>query len=193
MFRIRIHFIRIRIHCFVEQKWEKFTAEKKINNFFESITTIYLSLGLNKGRPRYRRSLQLSKRTSTLENKEFFNFFLLLWFICPPGSGSTDLIESGSNTDPDPKHWLQAITILVTKLQLCFIFVSSPNPHLPCTRAREVIPNTITRYGTTYSILYNYFLRPRCAFCFVTHFQMGGVPHSNSTAVPSVRHQTVFF
>jgi hypothetical protein len=24
--------------------------------------------------------------------------------FCPPGSGSIDLIESGSNSDPDPKH-----------------------------------------------------------------------------------------
>ncbi len=26
-------------------------------------------------------------------------------YFCPPGSGSTDLIESGSNPDLDPKHW----------------------------------------------------------------------------------------
>jgi hypothetical protein len=25
------------------------------------------------------------------------------------GSGSTDLIESGSSTDPDPKHWFKHI------------------------------------------------------------------------------------
>jgi hypothetical protein len=43
VFRIRIHLIRIRIQ------------------HFGSIATIYLSLGLYKGRPSYRRSLQLSK------------------------------------------------------------------------------------------------------------------------------------
>ncbi len=30
---------------------------------------------------------------------------------CPPGSGSTDLIKSGSN--PDPKHWKLEIKLLV--------------------------------------------------------------------------------
>jgi hypothetical protein len=40
---------------------------------------------------------------------KFLHFFLFLCVIfqfCPPGSGSTDLIESGSITDPnpDPKH-----------------------------------------------------------------------------------------
>ncbi len=80
---------------------KKFTAEKK-NIIFLSKTTIYLSLGLHKGRPSYRRSLQLSSIP---------NFFLLLWFIFAlldpnPDSEyeSTDLIESGYNTDPDPKH-----------------------------------------------------------------------------------------
>jgi hypothetical protein len=43
---------------------------------------------------------------------KFLNFFLLLWVIFAPldpdldseyGSGSIDLIESGSNPDPDPK------------------------------------------------------------------------------------------
>jgi hypothetical protein len=38
---------------------KKITAEKKLN-FFGSKTTIYLSLGLHKGRPGYRRSLQPS-------------------------------------------------------------------------------------------------------------------------------------
>jgi hypothetical protein len=45
---------------FYDQKLKKITAEKKIN-FFGLKTTIYLSLGLHKGRPSYRRSLQPSK------------------------------------------------------------------------------------------------------------------------------------
>jgi hypothetical protein len=40
------------------KKIKKFTAEKKI---LGSKTTIYLSIGLHKGRPSYRRSLQSSK------------------------------------------------------------------------------------------------------------------------------------
>jgi hypothetical protein len=39
---------------------KKFTAEKKLN-FFGSQTTIYQSLGLHKGGPSYKGSLQLSK------------------------------------------------------------------------------------------------------------------------------------
>jgi hypothetical protein len=44
---------------------------------------------------------------------KFLNFFLLLWVIfalldpdSEYGSGSTDLIESISNPDPDPKPWI---------------------------------------------------------------------------------------
>ncbi len=68
---------------------------------------IYLSLGLHKGRPSYKRSLRPSK-----ENTQHFKtwnliFSIFVGFFCPPrsesGCGSTDLIESGS--DPDAKHW----------------------------------------------------------------------------------------
>ncbi len=72
--RIRIHFIRIRIQHFrlnsnpgsgsralLTKNWKKITPEKKINFFFKSKTAIYLSLGLHKVHPSYRRSLQLSK------------------------------------------------------------------------------------------------------------------------------------
>jgi hypothetical protein len=57
--------LRIRIPDpdpgFYDRKLKKITAEKKIKFFFGSKTTIYLSLGLHKGRPSYRRSLQPSK------------------------------------------------------------------------------------------------------------------------------------
>jgi hypothetical protein len=80
--RIRIHFIRIRIRHFRlnryrsrsntdpnpiriqgfnDQKLKRITAEKKNLILFGSKTTIYLSLGLHKEHPSYRRSLQLSK------------------------------------------------------------------------------------------------------------------------------------
>jgi hypothetical protein len=50
--------------------------EKK---FIESKTTIYLSLGLRRGRPSYRRVLQLSKREcSALQNMKFLNFFYFI-------------------------------------------------------------------------------------------------------------------
>ncbi len=66
-------------------------------------TTIYLSLGLQKGR-------QLQKKP--LQPRQFLNFILLLWVIFAlldpdSGYGSTDLTltESGSNLDPDPKQY----------------------------------------------------------------------------------------
>jgi hypothetical protein len=42
------------------KNWTKFTGEKKFDIFLSKIT-IYLSLGLHKGRPSYSRSLQPSK------------------------------------------------------------------------------------------------------------------------------------
>ncbi len=67
------------------KNWRKITAEKKIKLFFGSKTTIYLSIGLHKERPSYRRSLQLSKKTWTF--KKFF-FFSFAGHFCPPGTGS---------------------------------------------------------------------------------------------------------
>jgi hypothetical protein len=49
---------------------------------------------------------------------KFLNFFLLFWVVfdlldpySDPDSENTDLIESGFNPDPDPKHWLWIIWI----------------------------------------------------------------------------------
>jgi hypothetical protein len=47
----------------------------------------------------------IKRELSALKNMNFLNLFSSLWVIlCPPGSGSTDLIESGSS--PDSKHCL---------------------------------------------------------------------------------------
>ncbi len=108
--RIRIQHlgcIPIRIQGFFDQKFKKFYNSHKKN--FKSKTTIYLSLVLHKGRPSYKRSLQLSKEN--IQHFKTWNFliFLLLWVIFPPGSGSgfriqiririhCDLIESWSET-----------------------------------------------------------------------------------------------
>ncbi len=72
------------------KKIKKFTAEKKI---LGSKTTIYLSIGLHKGRPSYRRSLQSSKEN--IQHFKTWNFVFFSIFVghfCPPGprSGSTD-------------------------------------------------------------------------------------------------------
>ncbi len=86
-----IHLIRIRIQNFRlntdpdpgfwwPKNCTKFTAEIFFY-FFGSKTTIYLSLGLHKGRPSYRRSLQLSKENIHHCKHEIFKFFLLLRVI----------------------------------------------------------------------------------------------------------------
>ncbi len=99
---IRI-WIQSGFRVLMTKNWKKFTAEKKI--IFGSKTTIYLFLDPNKGFPSYGRSLRPSKE-NIHGNYWFFSTFV--GHFCPPGSwyGSTgtDLIESGSNTDP--KHWL---------------------------------------------------------------------------------------
>ncbi len=69
---------------------KKFKAEKKI--FFWSKIASYLSLGLYKGRPSYRRSLQPSKENiQQFKTWHFFTFFLFLWVIFVP-----------LDPDPDP-------------------------------------------------------------------------------------------
>ncbi len=76
--------------------------------FFFYQTTIYLSIGLHKGRPSYKRSLQLSKENiQHVKKLNFLIFSTSVGYFCPPGtgSGSADLIKSGSNTNPDPQRW----------------------------------------------------------------------------------------
>jgi hypothetical protein len=105
--------LRIRIPDpdpgFDDLKWKKITAEKNIYFFFGSKTTIYLSQGLHKGRPSYRRSLLTLKREyPALQNMKILSFFLFLWVIFalldpdpatqinadPSGSGSETLQET---------------------------------------------------------------------------------------------------
>jgi hypothetical protein len=78
---------------------KKFTAEKKLI-FRGSKTTIYLSLGLHKERPSYRRSLQTSKRTY-ITPKHFRWPFLPYWIRIP--NLDKDPLTC-LNQDPDPKH-----------------------------------------------------------------------------------------
>ncbi len=113
-FRIRIHLIRIRIQHFRlntdpdpgflwPKNWKKFTAE---NFYFISKTIIYLSLGLHKGRPSYKKAFSSQKRTSSNSNHEITYFFLLLWVIFA-------LLDPDPvpNTDPDPLIWLNSVPI----------------------------------------------------------------------------------
>ena len=93
------------------KNWKKFTAEKKITFFLDQKTSINLSLGLHKGRPSYRRSLQLSEETSSTSKHEFLNFFLLLWVIF-------DLLDPHQDPKPcmKPRHYVTMPLALIVIL-----------------------------------------------------------------------------
>ncbi len=75
--------IRIRV---LRVWWSR--IEKK------SKTTIYQSLGLHKGRPSYRRSLQPSKENiQQFKTWNFKIFSIYVGHFCPPGSGSEFRIQ----------------------------------------------------------------------------------------------------
>ncbi len=68
---------------------------------------------------------------------KFLNFFLLLWVIFAlldpnSGSGSTDPIESGSNSDPDPQpnHCLYSALILTFLFSRMWRLLVHPRPLL---------------------------------------------------------------
>jgi len=82
-----------------------------MENFFlyffdQKLQLVYLSLFLHKGRPSYRKSLQLSKKHPALQKMKFikfFSFFVGYFALLDPDTDpGTPLI-----LDPDPQHWLQ--------------------------------------------------------------------------------------
>ncbi len=68
----------IRIQDFNDQKLKKITAEKIFLFFFWSKTAIYLSLGLHKVCPSYRRSLQLTKEA--IQHFKTWTFKIIFYF-----------------------------------------------------------------------------------------------------------------
>jgi hypothetical protein len=72
---------------------------KSLKNIFGSKTTIYLSLGLLKGRPSYREAFSCLKRTSSTSKHEIL-IFLLLWVIFVLLDPDPDS-EYGSGPTPD--------------------------------------------------------------------------------------------
>ncbi len=99
----------IRIQGFNDDRKLKKICSWKLIFFYQKL----LSQGLHEGRPSYKRSLQLSKENIQHFKTWNFKFFLLVWVIfalldpdldldSDYGSGSTDLIQSGSNPDPKP-------------------------------------------------------------------------------------------
>ncbi len=96
-----VGWIPIRIQGFNDQKLKINYSWKKTLILFGSKTTIYLSLGLHKERPSYRRSLQLSKEAIHLKTWNFLIFFILLWVIFA-------LLDPDLRTrlNPEPQPWL---------------------------------------------------------------------------------------
>jgi hypothetical protein len=99
------------------KKFKQMTSEKKKKKFCTK-TTMYLSLGLHKERPSYRRSLQLSKeaiQTSKHELKKTILLLCVIFALLDPDpdfeSGSTDPIESGSHSVADPQPCLKRIIL----------------------------------------------------------------------------------
>ncbi len=98
-------------------KLEKLKAEIYFTFFYDK-KVIYLSLGLQKGRPATGETFSpQKKKLSSLKTMEFINFYIFVGHFCLPGpdseSGSTDVIESGSNpnADQDPQHCKKAYLI----------------------------------------------------------------------------------
>jgi hypothetical protein len=82
-----------------------FTLKKKLIFFFSKIA-IYLSLGLHKGRPSYRRSLQHLKTWNFLT---FFLFCLVIFALL----------------DPDPRAWVNLDPIWIRNTELVIQYLSS--------------------------------------------------------------------
>jgi hypothetical protein len=64
----------------VTKNWKN-TTEISSPYLFDIKNAIFLSLGLHKGRPSYRRSLQLSIENIQHLKIKFINFFLFLFFF----------------------------------------------------------------------------------------------------------------
>ncbi len=93
------------------KNWKELQLKKMWYFFIKNCN--FSSLSLHKGCLRYRRAFSPQKRTSSSNSKNQISYFFLFFcfIFCPPrsGSGSTDLVESGSN--PDPKHWYSNIIV----------------------------------------------------------------------------------
>ncbi len=121
------------------KNWKKITAVHFFIFFFDKKLQfiIYLTLGLHKVCPSYRRSLQLSKRPSNTSKHELYKFLsTFVGHFCPPGSGSRFRIririhrpywiriQSGSTT-------LKKITYKEGVWRSFFLSVWGPESHPP--------------------------------------------------------------
>jgi hypothetical protein len=77
---------------------KKIQLEKNLSFLKKKIAIYLLILGLLKGGPSYRRSLQPSK-----EDIQHFLFLWVLFALLDPDP------DPGSNPDPDPQHWYRVL------------------------------------------------------------------------------------
>ncbi len=103
--------IRIRIQGFNDQKLKKIHTRKKIGIFWSKFA-IYLSLGLHKGHPSYRRSLQPSKKNiQHFKTWNLFTFFYLCrsfltsWIRIHCFQIRIQYFRLNTYPDPDPGCW----------------------------------------------------------------------------------------
>jgi hypothetical protein len=81
------------------KNWQNFTSEKKFD---------YLSLGFHKGLQATGEAFSPQKKTFSASKHGISIFWVIVALLDPDsesGTGFTELIESGSNPDPYPKHW----------------------------------------------------------------------------------------
>ncbi len=136
--------IRIRIQGFDDQKLIKNLQMKKCIIIFLSKIAIYLSLGLHKGRPSYRKILQPSKKNiHHFKKHDISNFFyIFVCNFCPSGSGSGSgfLIRIWIRI-----HWPDWIRIEIPNPKHCCLepylylsFLNNPESY-PCICLRVAI------------------------------------------------------
>ncbi len=105
----------IRSRALMTKNLKKNCSWKFFFYFFGSKATIYLSLGLNKERPSYWRSLQLSKEA--IQHLKTWSFFIFFYFC---GSFLPSWIRIRI-PDPDPQPWLPYF-IIFRKVPGNFLF-----------------------------------------------------------------------
>jgi hypothetical protein len=180
--------IPIRIQRFWWPKiGKKITAEKKIKNIhFLSNTTIYLSLGLHKGRLSYKRSLQLSNMN--IQHFKTWNFFIFFFFVSFLPSWIRIRIPN-TDPDPDPLTWLNPDLIgirirnpgynrrIKRNIVRCSNSVSNPLP-FPPHPSPDLSGNAELRIsvsGFTYSC-HIYIYLDECAYIYITLWINGQIP-----------------
>ncbi len=159
--RIRIwiqHFFELRIRIpdpdlgsgsrLLWPKIDKKLLLKKNNKFFGSKTTIYLSQGLHKGRPSYRRSLQPSKQNiQYLKTWKFWTFFNFCGSFLPSW---IRIRIRNLNADPDPDPATQINADLCGSGSGSETLFSAPTEFI-CQRSSSELSNIVAGSGLLFS------------------------------------------